>query len=228
MPGRVFRASRRIRLSDTAADGRLRLDAVARYLQDVAADDVLDAGWQPDEHVWIVRRMTIDVESPFLRDTTVELATLCSGTAPTAAARSTSLRGDAGGRIDTETVWIHLGRDLRPARLDPRFHDVYGESGAGRRASTRLELGSGVPAGDARPWPLRVTDIDQLGHVNNAAYWGAAEELLAPDGPAARRVVLEYRQPLDLGDEVVLHGTAEDAAFVAGGEVRARLRASSG
>jgi acyl-ACP thioesterase len=227
VPGRVFRASRRIRLSDTAADGRLRLDAVARYLQDVAADDVLDAGWQPDEHIWIVRRMTIDVESPFLRDTSVELATWCSGTAPAAAARSTSLRGDAGGRIDTETVWIHLGRDLRPARLDPRFHEVYGESGAGRRASTRLELGDAVPAGPSRPWPLRRTDVDQLGHVNNAAYWEAAEELLAGDR-APRRFQLEYRQPLDLEDGVVLHGTAGDAAFVVGGEVRARLRASSG
>jgi acyl-ACP thioesterase len=224
--GRVFRAEQPIRLADTAADGRLRLDAVVRYLQDVAADDVLDAGWRPDEHIWIVRRIALAVETPFMRDERVRLATWCSGTAASAATRSTSLAGDAGGRIDTETVWIHLGPDLRPARLDARFLEVYGESAAGRRASTRLELGDDLPDGHSRPWPLRVADVDRLGHVNNAAYWQAVEELLAPDAGRARRVVLEYRQPIDLADEVALHGDARDAAFAVGGEVRARLRAS--
>jgi acyl-ACP thioesterase len=63
---RRFSARRPIRLSDTDATGRLRLDAVARYLQDVAADDVLDAGWAPDEHIWVVRRSNLDVAQPFL------------------------------------------------------------------------------------------------------------------------------------------------------------------
>ena len=39
--GRTFRVSYRIRLSDADATGRLRLDAVARYLQDAAIDDVM-------------------------------------------------------------------------------------------------------------------------------------------------------------------------------------------
>jgi hypothetical protein len=34
-----------LRLSDMDARGRLRLDAVARYLQDVASDDVDETGW---------------------------------------------------------------------------------------------------------------------------------------------------------------------------------------
>ena len=37
-------------------------------------------------------------------------------------------------------TWIHLGPDLQPQRLGERFLAVYGESAAGRRASTRLEL----------------------------------------------------------------------------------------
>ena len=43
MTGRRFGADRPIRLSDADAAGRLRHDAIARYLQDIAADDVLDA-----------------------------------------------------------------------------------------------------------------------------------------------------------------------------------------
>ena len=62
--GRVFRASRRIRLSDRDATGRLRLDAVARYLQDVATDDVDETGWGAPEHLWVVRQLRIDVLVP--------------------------------------------------------------------------------------------------------------------------------------------------------------------
>ena len=81
MTGRRFSADRPIRLSDADATGRLRHDAIARYLQDVAADDVLDAGWAPDEHIWVVRRTVLDVLQPFVTDTTVELTTWCGAVA---------------------------------------------------------------------------------------------------------------------------------------------------
>ena len=100
---RVFEARRRVRLSDTDAGGRLRLDAVARYLQDVASDDVADAGWAADEHVWVVRRTLLDVVRPFLGDEEVELATWCSGVGAAAAARRTSIAGDRGGAIEAES-----------------------------------------------------------------------------------------------------------------------------
>src|SRR5262249_46351715 len=107
---RRFSARRPIRLSDTDATGRLRLDAVARYLQDTAADDILDAGWAPDEHIWVVRRTTLKVERPFVGDAWVELDTWCAGIAAAAAARRTTIAGDHGGRAEAEMTWIHLGR----------------------------------------------------------------------------------------------------------------------
>jgi len=218
---RRFSAQRPIRLSDTDERGRLRLDAVARYLQDVAADDVLDAGWAPDEHIWVVRRTVLDVVRPFLEDTLVELTTWCAGTAASAALRCTSLTGDRGGRIDAEMTWIHLGRDLQPQRLGERFLAVYGESAAGRRASTRLEL-PGPPGEAARvEWRLRATDVDRLRHVNNAAYWAPVEEHLAARLGAPHRATLEYRQPLDLGDAVELRLADAGLWFTVGDSVRA-------
>jgi len=219
--GRRFTAQRPIRLSDTDANGRLRLDAVARYLQDVAADDVLDAGWAPDEHIWVVRRTVLAVERPFLADTEVELTTWCAGTAASAALRCTSLTGDRGGRIDAEMTWIHLGPDLQPLRLGERFLSVYGESAAGRRASTRLRL-PGPPAGAAGfEWRLRTTDVDRLRHVNNAAYWAPVEEHLASLLRSPHRATLEYRQPLDLDDAVELRIQDTGLWFTVDGSVRA-------
>jgi len=214
LTGRRFAAERPIRLSDVDATGRLRLDAVARYLQDVAADDVLDAGWAPDEHIWVVRRTTLEVTEPFLEDASVSLETWCAGVSASAAARRTSLTGDRGGRIEAEMIWIHLGRDLQPERLGERFLAVYGASAAGRRASTRLELGP--PPGDATSvaWLLRATDLDRLEHVNNAAYWAPVEEVFAPRLREPCRAVLEYRRPLDRGDPLELL-RADDALWFA-------------
>ena len=60
---------RTIRLSPTwTLTGRLRLDAIARYLQDVAIDDVQETGWGMPEHLWFVRRIRVDVVRPFLDD----------------------------------------------------------------------------------------------------------------------------------------------------------------
>jgi acyl-ACP thioesterase len=217
--GRRFSAERPIRLSDADLAGRLRHDAIARYLQDIAADDVLDAGWTPDEHIWVVRRTMLDVLQPFASDTAVELTTWCGAVAGSAAARRTSVVGDRGGHVEAEMIWIHLDANLQPQRLGERFLSIYGASAEGRRASTRLVLPG--PAADAAvaSWPLRSTDIDQLGHVNNAAYWIAVEEHFELTAP--HRAVLEYRQPLDLGDAVELRHGDDALWFLVGGDVRA-------
>jgi acyl-ACP thioesterase len=217
--GRTFAGRRRVRLADLDAGGRLRLDALARFLQDLAIDDVQETGWGTPEHLWFVRRIRVDVLEPFLEDGEVAMVTWCSGLATVAAGRRWSLTGDRGGRAEVDSVWIHLGADRRPARIEG--FGVYAEATGGRRVSARPELT--VPPDDAArtAWPLRVTDIDSYGHVNNAAYWQAVEHVLATGGPDPRaplRARLDYRQPLDLGEELELavsrEGSSLDIGFM--------------
>lgn len=205
------------------ARGRLRLDAIARYLQDVASEDVAETGWGSPHHVWVVRRTRIDVVEPVVGEQVVELATWCSGLGASAAARRTRITG--GGHIDAESVWIHLDAGGRPSRVDQGFSRVYGEACGGRGVSTRFELAAPAEPAARRRWPLRAADIDLMAHVNNAAYWAAVEEVLADRPPAALRAVLEYRRPIDLGEDVELvhaeSGGRTQIAFLAGGEARA-------
>jgi len=217
----------RVRLSDTDATGRLRLDAVARYLQDAAIDDVAETSWGAPEHLWVLRAVRIDVVRPFLEDSEVDIVTWGSSFSSLAAGRRWSLEGDAGGAIEVDSTWIHLGPDARPARIGDGF-EAYAEAAQGRPASTRLTLPEPAIAGDRAAWPLRATDVDRMGHVNNAAYWMAVEHRLIgrePDVRTPHRAQLEYRHPIDLGERVELAEETRDgrygAAFLVDGSVKA-------
>lgn len=224
---RAYAAHRRVRLSDTDAAGRLRLDAVARLAQDAAMDDVEETGWGAPEHLWVVRRIQIDVVAPLLDDREVEIVTWCSGVAAIAAGRRWSVTGDGGGRAEIDSVWIHLDPGQRPARIGD--FGLYAAAAAGRSSSTKLVLPD--PPGDAvrSPWSVRSTDLDAHGHVNNAAYWQALEDRLARRGESLvlpHRAFLDYREPIDLGDDVRLaefdgDGERRCLAFVVGDRAKA-------
>jgi acyl-ACP thioesterase len=220
---RRFTTRRRISLSDTDANGRLRLDAIARYLQDVASEDWLDAGFDHDSHVWVVRRTDLQLLEPFRPEAAIELHTWCSGIAGSSAARRYSIRGAGGGQVEAESIWIHLDHDLRPKRLDDRFLETYGTSAAGRRAPTRFTLPSPARL-TGTPWSFRPTDVDRLGHVNNAAYWVPLEERWAARLGGRVRATLEYRQPIDLGEPVGLVEDGTAVWLVSAGEVRSAAR----
>jgi acyl-ACP thioesterase len=209
-------------LSDVTPKGRMRLDAVARHLQDIAHDDGIDAIGD-EATAWVVRRTTLHVEQfPVFRES-LKLSTWASGAGSRWAERRTSITGSGGGSIEVTAVWVHV--DLatgRPKVLPADFDRLYGEAVGGRTVSARLTH-DGPPEGVAGvPWPLRFSDFDVLGHVNNAVYWAVVEEHLDLIAPVA--VVLEFRGGIDRGQapEVVVQG--DWLWMVASGAVAATAR----
>lgn len=210
--GRIFRAARRVHLGDVDARGVVRLEAIARYLQDVATDDADDAQLSEVRGVWVLRSSDIEiVQTPVFRES-IELATFCSGTGPRWAERRTRLTGDRGALVDAAALWVFVDREHgRPLALDDDFHDRYGESAGGRRVRGRLL--HEAPPGDAswRPWSLRTGDFDVLDHVNNARSLEAVDDELERRLPARRQVRarIEYRGTLERGDAVELTGAVK-------------------
>ncbi|HET9601472.1 MAG TPA: acyl-ACP thioesterase domain-containing protein [Acidimicrobiales bacterium] len=205
--GRVYRGQRLVRLGDASPGGRLRFDALVRYLQDVANDDTRDAGFD-DVMGWVVRRTVIEVAQFPVYLEPVVLSTWCSGIGGRWAERRVQVTGEMGGLVETATLWVHLDPGtMRPKPLPPSFHALFGPSALDRVVRARLHHPD-TPTGDGdglrHPFPLRFTDFDVLDHVNNAVHWEAVEEELARrrELRAPLRAEIEHRAPIEPGAEV--------------------------
>lgn len=203
--GRRFSARRPVRLGDVDVASELRLDAIARYLQDVATDDATSSGLV-NALGWVVRRSLVDVRRPAVLDETVELTTFCSGTGRSWAERRTSITGDAGAHIEASSLWVQIDVDAgRPAPLGDDFFAIYGEASGRRKISSRLSLPEPPPEAVRRPWLVRAVDLDPFHHVNNAAQWAVLEEIALDRGDGrVGTAEMEFVGPVDRGIEVEL------------------------
>lgn len=229
--GRVHGHRRRVTLAEGSPKGRVRLDALARMFQDVSDEDTTDAGFPPDEP-WVVRRVDLGVTRfPVFRES-VAVQTWCSGIGGRWAERRIRIEGDDGGLVDAAVLWVHLDASGRPARLPERFGPLYAEAARGRKVRARLELAAAPADAPAEPFPLRITDFDLMGHVNNAISWVPVEAGLVarPGLRAPLRVRLEHPGPIDVDDapEVVVCDADDgfDVWITVDGDTRtaARLR----
>ena len=207
--GRVFRASRPVRLGDVGRDGGVRLDGLARFVQDVAGDDTADADLR-DSRYWVVRRSVIEEDASLRFREQVSLATFCSGLGSRWAERRVSMCGSAGGSAEAVSVWVHVDPVTgRPSPLGDAFEAMYRPAADGRQVDGRLRH-TAVDVDDVDvvvvPWLPRVTDLDVLDHVTNAVAWMVVEQALAHmralvgDASwllAPRRTEVEYRDPID-------------------------------
>jgi acyl-ACP thioesterase len=205
----VFEGSRHVRATDATETGRLRLDGLARFLQDVAEDDVADTGWQAP-YGWLLRRCAVTVrEYPRLAGR-VTLRTFCSATGPRWAQRTTTVISGGAPVIQAVALWVAVDHATgQLCSLGDDFYRLYGEAAQGRRAPARLELPGPDGSAQGRDWPTRAADFDTAGHVNNTVHWAALEDVIREtrtDPP--RRALLEYHRPVLAADHPVLRAAA--------------------
>lgn len=209
--GREFAARRRVRLGDATPNGRLRLDAIARYLQDVSNDDTRSADWS-DPHWWVVRRTVLDVHTFPAYLSEIDLVTWCGGIGTHWAERRTQIRSlDGEPLVDAASLWVHVDQTtLQPSRVPDGDAELLRASANGREVGARLLLKPKAFVSDAAvtaavaPWPMRFADFDALGHMNNAAYWVILEEQLATDRGlcAPMRAIIEHAVQVEPGQVV--------------------------
>lgn len=230
-----FSTERTVRTGDVDTDQRLRLDGVARYLQDIGTDNLAAVDAADTDPLWIVRRTVVDVLRPARYGDRLRLRRWCDALSTRWAnvrVRLDAPEGDdEGPLIETSAFWIDIGPTSgAPTRISDPLFEHMARYAHDTRLKWRAWLPDRVPADvdDTRPFPLRATDLDPFGHVNNAVYWHAVEEVLAtrPEPPAAPyRAVIEHLRPIGGGEKLTLqtrHDTGGTTVwFTVGDGIRA-------
>ena len=111
-------------MGDIDRSARLRLDAVARLIQDIGQDHVHALGFDKTHPVGVVRRAMIDLIRPIEFQDMLRLRRWCSGTSSRWCEIRVRIEGGKGGLIESEAFWINFNRDTgMPSRISDDFLD---------------------------------------------------------------------------------------------------------
>lgn len=216
-----FGVGYRVRTGDIDQQMRVRLDAVARYLQDIANDNIAVTEFAATDPFWIVRRTVIDVHSPITWPADISLERWCGALST----RWTNMRVRVSadhqtnrfnpdprppGRIETEAFWINVNEQGMPSRLSDQALSMLSQMTDEHRLRWRAMNPEKAPDPASLMLPdrehtLRITDFDPFKHLNNAAYLEAVEDELVEHADLVdqpHRVVIEYLRPITPGSGI--------------------------
>lgn len=225
---RVSTIVRHVGLADVDPGARIRLDGLARIVQDVSDFDASTVSVE-GMGLWILRRMELRIAATPRFRAEVSASTWCSGIGARWAERTSRLSVHGQACVEAIAIWVHTDPERgAPVPLPAGFDAIWGATAEGRKVSARLRHAAPPPAAVRRRWPLRATDIDVVGHVNNAAYWHAIEDELERRGrPRVGTAEIEFRSGLAPADDVELLVAERDGGFAAwlcvAGDVRASV-----
>jgi acyl-ACP thioesterase len=227
--GYVYETGWHLATTDIDEHMRLRLDGVARYIQEVGAEHLADANLADVHPHWIVLRTVIDVLEPIELPSDITFRRWCAALSTRWCSMRVQLQGADGRRIETEGFWLCVNKDtLTPSRLSDDCIARFGTTTDNHRLKWRPWLTEPIQDGSEIPFPLRRTDIDAFEHVNNTIYWHGVHEILgqvADLEAAPYRAVLEYRSPIKFGESLTIrsdrHGDTVRMHFTVGDDVRA-------
>lgn len=194
--------SRHVRFDECDRSGRMRAAGVLRHAQDLAwlHSDLLQFSreWYAARGVgWVVRAIDLLVDNLPGPSTPLIGTTALVGFRHVMARRRTRIFL-LDGRVlaDAAIDWVMVDAVGRPVRFPKEFEAFVEEVGASF-APTKVPSSDDDASSQRVEIPLRVADIDPLGHVNNAAWLELVEEALASVAPELlaaprRRIRLEY------------------------------------
>jgi acyl-ACP thioesterase len=120
--GHMFDIARRLSSVDMDENQFLRVDGIARLLQDAGADHLICTGAMRDHPHWVVRRTVIDVIRPITWPAELRVRRWCSALSSRWCAMRVRIDSDTGGQIETEGFWIHMNKQtMSPSRVSDQF-----------------------------------------------------------------------------------------------------------
>ncbi|EGD54322.1 acyl-[acyl-carrier-protein] thioesterase [Gordonia neofelifaecis] len=230
---KYFTADYRVRTGDIDQDMRVRLDGIARFLQDVANDNIAVLPFAETDPFWIIRRTVIDVLEPITWPSDFEVERWCGALSTRWTNMRVRIKATSGtnrfnpeprpdGLVETEAFWINMTEQGMPARISDLAMETLTAMTDEHRLKWKAMNPGTAPAPEDLDLPdrehvLRITDFDPFKHLNNAAYFEAVEDELVDhadllDRP--HRAIIEYLRPITPGTRVVVRRQRLDDALL--------------
>jgi acyl-CoA thioesterase FadM len=215
--------SYRVRFDECGPNGVVRASSLLRYVQDAAwlHSDAAGFGraWYRERLLtWLIRAQVLDVLDAATYGDALEVTTEVVGWRRMWARRRTTITQlDATPLAVALTDWVILGPGGGPVRVPDEIRDATGD--VPQFVPTRLR-GSAPPDGaTAAARKVRTSDLDPMGHVNNAVYVDYLEGGVARSGGAGdlaaapRRYIAEYVGSAEPDDELRDAAWRDDAGW---------------
>jgi acyl-CoA thioesterase FadM len=204
---RRFDAAYRVRFDEADANGHLRPSGYLRFAQDIAWQHSEAAGfareWYAERSMhWLVRDVDLHILGTVTYGDKLVVTTEVIGWRHVWARRHAEVRlvsqpaGD-GPLATVETDWVSIGDGGRPARL-PAEVSTWLDPGR-TFARMRLDLEPTPDSATRAIVHVRPSDVDPMGHLNNASYLDlldeAVEDLDIADTHRPSWYRVSYHQP---------------------------------
>ncbi len=177
---RQFQFSRQVALSDTDTKGRLRFDAAARYLQDVAAFDALDADISAIGN-WVLKQNNFEILTFPTYGQKLTSKTYLTGSGRAWVERTSVISDkDTGNElIAARALWVLTNlKSGSPISVPESVYSIYGPLATHHKVQIRNGKRPELPSEKKKlNWQIRFSDQDILAHLNNATYLETVEEI---------------------------------------------------
>lgn len=220
---RFYENDYRVRTGDVDQEMRVRLDGLARYLQDVANDNIEATDFGDTDPFWIVRRTVIDVLEPITWPADFRAERWCGALSTrwtnmrvrlTSTSETNRFNPDPrpNGLVETEAFWINVTEQGMPSRITDHAFETLSSMTDEHRLRWKSMNPEQAPDESELELPdrehvLRSTDFDPFRHLNNAAYLEAIEDELVDHSDlldVPHRAVIEYLRPITPGVPIML------------------------
>lgn len=198
--GQRIERTYRVRFDEAGPDGNLRAAGYLRFAQDLAWIHSESANfgreWYAERRLtWLVRAIELDVLGDVAYGGELSVSTQVVGVRRVWARRRSEFMARGAERPIGVAItdWVLLNANGRPARLPAEILAAFGPQAT---EFTPVRLAQPEPPADAEPrqFTVRRSELDPLGHVNNAAYLDYLDEhYLAVTGRAALAVPRRYK-----------------------------------
>jgi acyl-CoA thioesterase FadM len=214
---RTFEAEYRVRFDEAGADGVLRDSGYLRYMQDVAwrhsSAAGFDRAWYQERGLlWLVRSLELEVSEPVHPGEELRVGTTVTGWRRVwARRRSEARRSGADDPVATALIdWVLLDHRGRPSAVPAEIRRLFTDD-LEPFQPVRVSLPDHAPILGSQPITVSATDLDPMGHMNNARYLDYLAEAWSREGSRLpRSYAVEYLRPAEAERHLLLENGSDE------------------